>query len=592
LSSLNYLKEILPLYKNLKNDDAKLEAHAMNKKENMKVVNGILERYEEIIDLEEEIDALKSLKEKLKDNLRSLAIDALLNQKEMKLKTLPRVDDSEIEPLLTKVDQRFLTWLFFTSIKHLKRIYEPKNKKLLEIILSNDDEERVKEFNKYTMNEENMNNLLRIFPIILSTNQSSFRLGKQQTIFDLVILDEAGQCSIGHSLFTIARGHRLLLVGDQNQLRPVVTMAPETNKVLMKKFNISSSYDYQTNSILLTMQKQDTISKFVLLRYHYRSRKEIIEFSNKKYYKGQLKIETRTDDNLPPALEIINVDSQNSKSSDLRNISFMEVQAIVNRIKKETSNSIGVISPFRNQANIIEAQLKEEGLDNVTVGTVHVLQGDEKDVIYLSTSITPHTLDKTFDWVKNNEELINVATTRAKKRFVLVTDTKEIEKRSKITNDLSELVEYVKKNGKDVKLKESDKTGFINGANYKSYNSRKEQEFIDTINHILTLGNKFILKPKVRVASILDQFTSPIKNDYGLKAEFDLVIFKKVNTTQVPVLVIELDGEEHYHDPRVLKRDKLKEEICRDNHIKLLRIHNDYSRRYMYLKDILLDILK
>ncbi len=592
LQTLNYLRDILPKIKRYTSDDEKLEAHADSKKEKMKVVNEILERYEQIIDIEEEIDALKSLEEKLNDNLRSIAINTMLNEKENQLNDLPKVNDSDIEPLLTKVDQKFLIWLFFTSVKHLKRVYEPKNQKLLNIILGLNDEERVKEFNKYTMNEENMTNLLRIFPIILTTNQSSFRLGPHKALFDLVILDEAGQCSIGHSLFTIARGNRLLLVGDQNQLKPVVTMAPETNKVLMRKYNISSSYDYLFNSILLTMQKQDTISKFVLLRYHYRSRKEIIDFSNKKYYKGQLKIQSKDDQDLPSALEFINVNSQKSRKGPIRNTSYDEIQAIISSLKKEKSESIGIITPFRNQAEIIQEAILEEGIKNVVVGTVHVLQGDEKEVIYLSVGITPHTLDKTFDWVKNNQELLNVATTRAKKRLVLIGDLEEIKKRSLISNDLSELTEYIQKNGKNVKLTESETTSFINGANFKSYNTKKEQEFIDTINHILTLGNKFTLKYKVRVASILDKFTSPKKFDYGLKAEFDLVIFKQINNDLIPVLVIELDGEEHYVDPKVQRRDKLKEDICRDNNIKIQRIYNDYSRRYMYIKDILIDILK
>jgi hypothetical protein len=592
LQSLNYLRDILPKIVKFTTDDAKLAAHAINKKERMKAVNEILERYEEIIDTEEEIDALRSLHEKLKDNLKSVAISAMLSEKEEKLNCLPPVNEEDIEPLLTKVDNYFLTWLFFTSVKHLKRIYEPKYKDLLNIIQHTDDEERVKELNKYTMNEDNMHNLLRIFPVILTTNQSSFRLGALNDVFDLVILDEAGQCSIGHSLFAIARGTRLLLVGDQNQLKPVVTIAPETNHVLMKKFNVPDAYDYLRNSILLTMQKQDTISKYVLLRYHYRSRKDIIEFSNKKYYKGQLIIKTEEEPGLPSALELINIKSSHIHNPQIKNVARDEVAAILTSIKSEKSDSIGIITPFRNQAELIQEAISSEGLNNVVVGTVHVLQGDEKDIIYLSTAITANTLEKTFDWVKNNQELLNVASTRARKKLVLVTDLNQIRKRSVITNDLFELTEYIAKNGKNVKLTESSTTSFINGANFKSYNTKKEQEFFDTINHILTFNDRFILKSKVRVASVLDKFTSPKKYDYGLKAEFDLVIYKTVGREEIPVLVIELDGDEHHLDFAVQRRDKIKEDICLDNNIKIERIHNDYSRRYMYIKDILKEVFR
>ena len=354
----------------------------------------------------------------------------------------------------------------------------------------------------------------------------------------------------------------------------------------------SDAYDYLRNSILLTMQKQDTISKYVLLRYHYRSRKDIIEFSNKKYYKGQLIIKTEEEPGLPSALELINIKSSHIHNPQIKNVARDEVAAILTSIKSEKSDSIGIITPFRNQAELIQEAISSEGLNNVVVGTVHVLQGDEKDIIYLSTAITANTLEKTFDWVKNNQELLNVASTRARKKLVLVTDLNQIRKRSVITNDLFELTEYIAKNGNNVKLTESITTSIINGANFKSYNTKKEQEFFDTINHILTFNDRFILKSKVRVASVLDKFTSPKKYDYGLKAEFDLVIYKTVGREEIPVLVIELDGDEHHLDFAVQRRDKIKEDICLDNNIKIERIHNDYSRRYMYIKDILKEVFR
>lgn len=236
--------------------------------------------------------------------------------------------------------------------------------------------------------------------------------------------------------------------------------------------------------------------------------------------------------------------------------------------------------------------MNDSGLSDVDVGTIHTFQGDEKDVIYLSSGITKNTLDKTFDWVKNNQELINVATTRAKKRLILAADFKEIKKRSKINNDFYELTNYVKNKGKEVQLTESFTTNFINGVNFKNYNTKKENEFFETINHLLTMGTKYMVKQKVRVASVLDRFTTPVKYDFGLKSEFDLVVFKKVNNLEIPALVVELDGDEHQTDPEVIKRDNIKEDICKDNNISIIHIKNDYSRRYMYIKDIFLTMLK
>lgn len=591
--SLDNIQDILKRYQHYESDDEKLELHKENKKNNIKRMNKMLETYETRNDLIEEIDALETFKKRITstDFRSEILISTKLDNLKRQVDSLPKVSEHEIQSVIEKVDNRLLTWLFFTSIKHIKRILEPKNEELKNIIYLEDSKERVKAFNEYTSKDKNFENLQRIFPIILTTNQSAYRLGSQFPKFDLVVIDEAGQCATGPSLFAVSRGHRLLLVGDQNQLKPVISLPPETNKILMDKYQVPSAYNYIENPILLTFQKNDTISKFVLLRYHYRSDPQIIGFSNKKYYKNQL-IFNKEKNLQSNALDYINIDTSQTLKSSIRNVSEHEVQAIVQDIQQKGYKNVGIITPFRNQADYLKITLEDSGLSHVDSGTIHTFQGDEKDVVYLSTAITKHSGDKTFEWVKNNQELLNVATTRAKNKLVLVGDLSEIKKRSSINNDLNELVDYIKHNGKEVNLTESNQTSFINGANFKNYNTKKEAEFFDTINHILTLNTKYKLENKVRVASILDRFTTPKQFDYGLKAEFDLVVFKIINKTQVPILVIELDGDEHSSNKDVIKRDKLKEQICKENNIDIIRIGNDYSRRYSFIKEILFDILR
>ena len=590
LKSLNYIHKILPIIEKHKVFEEKLDLHAKTSAEDMKRINQILSDYESKIELEEELETLKAMKKNLNLDLRGLVIEDLIYKKEKALNQIEFFHDDDIRKFIKKADKGFYTWLFFTGIMHYKRIFEPKNEQFLNILKIENEDDKIKEFNSYIKDDKNFQNFQRIFPVILTTNQSAFRLGAQEESFDLVIIDEAGQSSIGYSLFPISRAKRLLLVGDQKQLKPVITMASENNKALMKKYQISESYNYIENSILLTMQKVDIISKFVLLRYHYRSRTEIIDFSNQKYYNSQLKL-TYNQTFKDHALEFINVDTQQTSKPNERNVSVLEINHIIEDIKKKEYKNVGIITPFRNQANLIETILDDEKISNVTVGTIHTFQGDEKDVIYLSSALSTHTFDKTFDWVKNNQELINVATTRAKNKFILVSDEKEILKRSADKNDFYELYAYIKENGKEVKITPSKQDYFINGANFKSYDTKKEAEFFKTINHLLTTADRYVLESKVRIASILNKFISNEKYDYGLKGEFDLVIFKKIGSEKIPVVVIELDGNEHYTDDKVIKRDKMKKDICRDNNIELIRIDNKYSRRYMYIKEILHEII-
>ena len=72
-------------------------------------------------------------------------------------------------------------------------------------------------------------------------------------------MDESSQCNIAHSLIPISKANSLLLVGDPNQLKPVIILENSINDDLMNKFNIPSSYNYVNYSILDVMRNHDNI---------------------------------------------------------------------------------------------------------------------------------------------------------------------------------------------------------------------------------------------------------------------------------------------------------------------------------------------
>lgn len=582
LKSLERAKILLESIKGLKPKDDLLENHVKKNKEKLKLLNDLLNNYEERLAIISKLDAIISFKKEIvdySDNIRYLFINDEISNLEKKKEKLIDVSEKDIKDNITIVDKGFLNYLKFTSVKYLKRIYRKENQKLLEIIYS-DSKNKVNEFNKYLSNDDNLKNFLNIFPIVLTTNQSVHRLGSQNTHFDLLVMDEAGQCSIGYSLFALTRATRLLLIGDQSQLKPVISIPEETNNFLKNKYIIDDTYDYLNSSILSTMRQNDSISPYILLKEHYRCNKDIINFSNKKYYNSKL-IPMKNDIN---EKSLVFINSKEENDNEERNISSKEVVNIKEYLKNNSNKDIGIITPFKNQCEIIKRNLSDKIID---VGTVHSFQGDEKDEILLSLAVTKNTNPKAFDWLKNNEELINVAITRAKNRLVLFCDEEEINKRSKETNDLKELKDYVKQNGRNINITEKNTNSYINSVNYKEYNTQNEKDVFKAISHIVdTYGaNRFIVKDKVKVNEILLNFTSRELRNYGFKAHFDLVIFNKFREKEIPILVVEVDGIEHETDEKVIKRDKKKEQICKDNNLKLVRIKNDYSRRYYYIKE-------
>jgi hypothetical protein len=185
--------------------------------------------------------------------------------------------------------------------------------------------------------------------------------------------------------------------------------------------------------------------------------------------------------------------------------------------------------------------------------------------------------------------LINVAISRAQNQFLLFCDENYIKEICGNDDDIKELINYIKSNGAITPTSKYNNSSYINGDNYKLYSTQTENDVIQTINHILSIQTKYTFEHHVKINSILDRFTNPRSHNYGSKAEFDLVIF---DSMAKPVLVFEIDGEEHKNDLKVIKRDKLKEDICKDNNILIKRINNDYSRRYIFIKDIILDLLQ
>lgn len=134
-----------------------------------------------------------------------------------------------------------------------------------------------------------------------------------------------------------------------------------------------------------------------------------MNFNNRKYYNSKLLIRSDSKERQP--LVYVNV---TDSRTDYKNTSPGEVNEIIRYSRLNKDKSIGVITPFVNQKKAIEQRLEQERLEHVSCGTVHAFQGDEKDVILFSTAITDETHEKTYQWLKNNKELINVAVSRAR----------------------------------------------------------------------------------------------------------------------------------------------------------------------------------
>ena len=439
-----------------------------------------------------------------------------------------------------------------------------------------DDDTRAAEFNKWTQDDNNMKKLSEVFPIIFSTNISSRRLGSPKYMFDLVVMDEAGQCNVATALLPIAKAESLLLVGDPNQLKPVIILEDCVNKELKEKYNVPEKYDYKTNSILDVMRNNDNISKYILLKYHYRCGKKIIGFSNQRYYNSSLNLSYLVNSGELHVLDVKNINTKN------RNEAIDEAQAIVEYIQRNRIQDARIITPFVSQKELIQKVLNAKGIEGVKCGTIHSIQGAENDTIILSTALSPKTSKNTFKWLKNNSELINVAVTRAKNKLIIAADTEILEKLSDKKDDLYQLVEYSRNNG-DLIVAPSESIKIEIG---KSNASVAEDEFFKTISHFCSCHRTFEAERNVK----LDRVIKFANNSNLSKMEFDLVLYEKTLFGKRPVIAFEVNGGEHFGQIAREAADRKKMELCNQNDIMLVMIPNTFVKAYEYIADIIMSL--
>lgn len=441
------------------------------------------------------------------------------------------------------------------------------------------------EFNKYMCKSENVRKLQRVFPIIITTCISAHKIGEPEPLFDMTIMDEASQCNVAISLVPIIRGEKLMLVGDPQQLNPVILLGELTNKKLRRRYHVSDEYDYRENSIYKTYLACDAVSDEVLLRNHYRCNKEIIGFNNKKYYNSKLKIQSKSKE--PEPLVYMDVKSDNTQ---IKNTSPAEVEEVVEYALLNKDKSIAVITPFVNQKQLIENAIKQNKLSNLVCGTVHAFQGDEKDVVLFSTAISERTSLGTYNWLKNNKELINVATSRAKEKLVLLTNGKELERlhAGQADDDLYELAQYIKTNGHS---KITEKHISSRALGIQPFSTATENAFLENLTHALEniwlSQSKYVIHKEVAISQVFrDNITY---DDLFYMGRFDFVVYEKQGRSELPILAIELDGKEHFEDAVVKERDRKKNAICKAHNMEIIRVENSYARRYNHIKGILMD---
>lgn len=302
-----------------------------------------------------------------------------------------------------------------------------------------------KTFDRLKHNEDNFSAMSRVLPIwMMSLDDVSRIVPLEKNAFDYVIIDEASQCNFAYAFPAMFRAKHTIFFGDTLQMRDDSNKFKSNDqlKAIAAKYKIPEKFQIKSEeeavksvmdiAYLNGFRKAD-------LKYHYRSPKELIGFSNESFYESKGRKLEAVNDNILPYKDtgrvllthIVKPDDSEETSDKTNHAEIRKIQELVDEIRNDpilNDKSIAILTFFNEQAELIRSVIKDE---NIKVSIIDGIQGDERDIVIYSFVIKDPVVGKrmyvpmTAEGGSVNKELaegrVNVAFSRARLQVHTVT---------------------------------------------------------------------------------------------------------------------------------------------------------------------------
>jgi very-short-patch-repair endonuclease len=398
------------------------------------------------------------------------------------------------------------------------------------------------------------------------------RVPFQSGVFDLVVVDEASQCDIASAVPLLFRAKRAVVIGDPQQLRHISRLSQQHDQALMVKHDLldnpGPAWGYHANSLFdLAAAKASSV---VVLRDHHRSHADIINFSNAFFYGGRLRVATdyrrlRQPDG--PAIRWVNVIGNAMRPPTGGAVNQAEAAAVVEELRRiaivqRFPGEIGVVTPFRAQANLIEELVARDDVlapmlanRSFISETAHKFQGDERDLIVFSPVMSRGMPVSATGFLKSQGNIFNVGITRARGALVVVGDAAACE--SSEVGYLSAFARYVADHAR--RRPQRPLTPGSNGES-RDYPAVAHPERVSEWEKIL-------------YAALVDAGLRPIPQFDVDQYDLDLALIRPNGRR----LDIEIDGERYHRDwdGELIRRDQLR-------NLRLIEMGWDVLRLWVY----------
>ena len=286
----------------------------------------------------------------------------------------------------------------------------------------------------------------RIKPILLMSPISVAQyLPPGSTEFDLLVIDEASQVRPEDAIGAIARARQIVVVGDRQQLPPtsffdrLVADEDEEGDLedseTMAAPRVTSAVELE--SILTLCEARGLNTR--MLEWHYRSRHpSLIHVSNEHFYEGRLVLfPSPSPSKETDGLKVRRVNGAYDRGGKRHNVIEAEAvaRAVAEHARGFSERSLGVVTfstaqrdqvtywldKLRQDDESLDVFMREGKDEEFFVKNLENVQGDERDVIFVSVGYGPRIAGQRLDSMgfgpvstDGGERQLNVLFTRAR----------------------------------------------------------------------------------------------------------------------------------------------------------------------------------
>lgn len=283
-----------------------------------------------------------------------------------------------------------------------------------------------------------------------------------QGLFELTVIDEAGQCHPAYAIAALLRASSALVIGDVQQLEPVLELSPADEARLVRGMGDDldpaalGPYRVHEGSGTSAQSLADrAVSQRPTLTDHFRCQRAIVEISDAICGYGLVvHTQPRTRVEQVPWLTAPVLHAAVAGQQDRHAGSWMneaEAQATITLVQHLLESGIApaeiaLVTPFRGQLERLWRLLRASGVplerppgegteseglldaqspqglapQGLALGTVHRFQGGERSIVLFTSTVTQA---RSLPFLNDRPNLVNVAVSRAREHLVTIGHT-------------------------------------------------------------------------------------------------------------------------------------------------------------------------